>query len=142
MHIPKEYQDRIKAVDRGLYATYNEKIGCIDIRHKDDRNGLDRLVLTVVDEEGNPCELNLGVLRYLANNVDWDTVGMFPDPDKMYAFFRDEQEKEKQKQKLERRGWLMDFNREHIKEWTKIYEEWKSKLTRKQVEKAVQAMNK
>ena len=133
MKIDKYWQGKVKDINNGLYIVYNEKLSLLEVRHKDERSGMDRSVLYVQDEEGKPTELNLGVLRHLKYAVDWDLVGEFPDPEKMYQELMRQHNLAKSKKELERRGFVLDFNREHSKEWKGILENWRDNLPRSTV---------
>ena len=128
MHIDERWQEEIKKIDRGLFIDYHGEFGMLQVKHKDDRTGLIRTVCFVKDEDGNPCELNLSHIRYLKNSVEWDRVAEFPDPDKLYASIIKDIKEAETKRDLERRGFQLDFNREHKKEWKSAMESFQQSM--------------
>ena len=129
--IDERWQKRVKEIDRGLYIdTMSNEIGNFyQIMHKDDRTGLVRKVLTVMDKEGNPAPLDLQALNKLRHSVSWDMVMKYPDPEKMAEAFLKEYQHQKTKTELERKGWMLDFNRDHRKDWAQAFNQWKHSLT-------------
>ena len=141
MHIEERWQEEIQKIDRGLFIEFNGKYGKLEIKHKDDRTGLIRSVCLVQDEDRNPCDLNLSHIRYLKNSVEWDRIAEHPDPDKLYASIIKDIKEREMRQDLERRGYQLDFNKDHRKDWKKAMESamasmpaWQLKLMMKKAE--------
>ena len=107
----------LKKVDRGLYVGYSDEFSRMKIMHKDDRTGLERMVMYVQDPDGNPCDINDNLIQYLKKAVEWDRIGKYTEPDDIWKSIVKDMEQYKAKKDLERRGAIVDFNREHRKEW-------------------------
>ena len=134
----KYWVEKVKDINSGLYIKYDDHQSKWVVRHKDDRTGLDRMVLYVQDEEGKPIDLNMGVLRHLKNAVDWKLLGEFPDPEKMYAELIRQHNAAKAKKELERRGFIMADNREHKKEWKIALGDFVKGLSRETVKRVLE----
>ena len=117
MEVEKRWQDEVKNINRGLYIRWNKPLERWEIRHKDDRTGLDRGVILVEDEKGNYEDLNMGIVRHLKFGVQWDLVEQFKDPKATYLEMKRRHEEFKTQQRLERMGFVFDFNKEHKREW-------------------------
>jgi hypothetical protein len=117
VEVDKRWQEEIKKIDRGLFIQWSDEFKRWQIFHKDDRTGLTRRVMYVQDKDGQPCDFDMSLMRYLRSSIDWDRVGANPDPDKLYAKLMEDMAYEKKKQRLEDDGYIFDFNREHKKEW-------------------------
>lgn len=117
MEVEKRWQDEVKNINRGLYIKWNNQAHRWEVRHKDDRTGMDRNVLLVETDKGEYEDLNMGIIRHLKFGVQWDLVEQFKDPKEMYLEIKRRHEEFKTKQRLERMGFVMDFNREYKREW-------------------------
>ena len=51
------------------------------------------------------------ILRYLKQNVDWDSIGQYADPEQAYKKLTEDIANYKQKRRLEEQGFMLDFNK-------------------------------
>ncbi len=141
MQIEERWQEEIKKIDRGLFIDWHEEFKMLQIKHRDDRTGLVRNVCFVKDEGGNPCDLNMSHIRYLRNSVEWDRIAENPDPDKLYSSIIKDIKEAQTKRELERRGFIVDFNRDNRRQWRHAMDSfmeslppWQLKLMMKKAE--------
>lgn len=141
VEIEKRWQEEIQKIDRGLFIVWHEEFGMLQIKHKDDRTGLVRNVCFVKDKDGNPCNLDMSHIRYLRNSVEWERIGKDADPDKLYAGIVKDIKEAEMKRDLERRGYVLDFNKDHRQDWKRAMNKfveslppWQLKLMKKKAE--------
>jgi hypothetical protein len=131
--IDERWQERIKQINSGLYIevkTNEEGYPYYMIMHKDDRTGLVRQVFAILDENGNPCELDFGTLERLQLGIDWEGLGKFREPKDLSAHYIREIKKEKAKKELEQRGFILD--RADKLDWSKIKQQYLNSITKEQ----------
>lgn len=117
MDVPKKFQDEAKKVDRGLFILWDNQIERWRVKHKDDRTGLVRDVFLVENEDGTYRDLDMSVVRMLKDCVMWDLVKQFPDPKDIYLKVIAEWQRRKRADEVRHRGYVLDWNKEHRKEW-------------------------
>lgn len=123
MEIPKQYQDRVKEIDKGLFLESFEDFSgkWIKIKHRDDRNGLVRDVFKVKS-------LDIQALQRLRWGVDWKAMMENPDPHKLAAYYEEEERKEKASKELERRGFITDLRKDNRNRYKQMFEDYRQSL--------------
>lgn len=133
----KEATKRLQTINRGLFIDVKEnnfgKYYCI--KFKDDRNGLVREVFNVLTETGEPKTLDLEEIRRVAEGINWELVSKYPEPDAIYKAFIEERELRKTKAKLERKGFILDMNKDRRKYWREALDGFAASLTPEQIKK-------
>lgn len=122
MRVPKHIEAEVKRINRGLSIEFDNRIGRWRVKHKDDRTGLTRDVMIVESKNGEYEDLNMGHVRWLKEGILWDLVHKYPNPKDLYQHIVDEHEREKKAAYVRHRGYVLDFNREHRKEWRQAIE--------------------
>ena len=122
---PSKYWDKkLQEIHRGLYHVWweSEHGGCWAIRYKDERTGLDRLVMHVSGDKLEAVDLNDSILQGVRTTVDWSKVDQYPDPEEMFKAIRKEYDDFKRRERMREQGMIFDYNRENLKKWKKALE--------------------
>lgn len=85
--------------------------------HKDNRTGLVRTAMLIESMDGEYEDLNMGHVRWLKEQLLWDLIAKYPDPKDLYHHIIQEHDRAKKAEEVRHRGYVLDFNRTHRKEW-------------------------
>lgn len=120
----ERWNKELKAVHKGLYLTWWECTfgGRWAVRFKDERTGLDRLVLFVDAPNCEYREMGEDILQGIKETIDWKKVDENPEPEKLFQAVQKEYDDYKRRARLREMGIITDYNREHRKEWKKAME--------------------
>lgn len=117
MRVPEHIRKEVERINRGLSIEFDNRIHRWRVKHKDDRTGLVRDVMIVESKDGEYEDLNMGHVRWLREGILWDLISRYPNPKDLYQHIVAEHEKEKNAAYVRHRGYVMDFNRSHRREW-------------------------
>jgi hypothetical protein len=117
----KRWNDELAKIHSGLYVAWweCEYGGRWAIRHKDPRNGLDRLVMFVNGPHDEFREMGDDIIIGVRETIDWQKVDEYPDPKELFDAVQKEFDDYKRRERMREMGLVMDYNREHRKEWRK-----------------------
>lgn len=127
--VPKSFLEELKKVNPGLFPIWNSAIERFQIFFNDKRNGLTRVIMTVQNDDDSfrPCDMR--TILFLANNVDWQLIGLYPEPKDMGEFFLKKWDRKKQKADDDRKDYLNWFVNNNMTAWKAAIENMKRGIT-------------
>jgi len=127
--VNKTFTDMLKLVRDDCKLVWNDMIERFQIIHKDKRTGLERIVVTVEDDDGNfTLPDNRAMIKL--GNVYWELIDKYPSPTELWGKFLGSREDKKKKQKALREEYRKWWNKDHRSQWRKALENFHKGVVR------------
>ena len=117
MQVSKQFIRDLGLIRRGLTPIWNPKLERFQIFYKDDRTGIERILMTVETPDGGYKDPGFDTIIWISQNVDWGTLDKYPNPSQMAQFFMEKRQEQKTKATELRHEYRKWWNKENRKRW-------------------------
>lgn len=125
MNVPSWFVDKLKEIREDIHCVFNNYLGLIQVIHRDNRSGIERIVYTVETEDGKFRQPDLKDFLHVVNGVAWNYLDMYPNPSTLWDEIEKKRLHGKMKKEEEAKEYRKWWNKEHRKEWRAAFENLK-----------------